>query len=180
MSAPSDCVDAWVMSWVEHDEAIGIPAHHACFDLKAWRDFRGGEASSITLVFRKNVARTLDGFDEKVGVGQWFGAGEETDFVIRALSVGAKIQRLESARVHHHFSVKNEAELSGFSWQATQARARGTGALYAKHSVPLGVIIRGFIAPILKATVLGRKQRNFRRALAIVTGRMQGWWTWQR
>jgi glycosyltransferase involved in cell wall biosynthesis len=178
-SAPAEGVDAWVLGWAEQEALEGNPVGDGPFELAVWRDFRGGDASSITLVFRREIAVALGGFDEKLGVGQWFGAGEETDFVLCALAAGARIERLPAAKVHHRFELPGTAGAQVPTWRATLARSRGTGALYAKHKLAAFVVLRGLFGPVSKALLMRPDAMGLKAAFATSLGRAQGWWCWR-
>ena len=147
--------------------------------LRAWRTFRGGEASSICLFVRRELASRLGGFDARLGVGQWFGSAEETDFVLRALSTNARIERVHQAHVHHAFGPP-AAMPAALLWRTVTARSRGTGALYAKHRLPRRIIARGLVMPVPRALLLWHGSQGLVRACAMVWGRAQGLLTWRR
>jgi GT2 family glycosyltransferase len=70
------------------------PIEHA----NVWRT-----AVAVTIFFRRSVIDSLDGFDETLGVGSatpW-GSGEETDYVLRALASGAKLEYDPTIVVYH-------------------------------------------------------------------------------
>lgn len=167
-----------VANWVEQTEGGGnVHGNDGGFlSLEAWRNFRGGAASSISLFLKRDYLENLKGFDTRLGVGKWYGAAEETDLVLRSLTMGAQIKRLPDARVHHVFS-SNPQHLEA---AAAQRRARGTGAIYAKHRLPPTTVIRGLIAPLLKP--LARLQLGYplQAGWAIARGRLQGMQRWRR
>ncbi len=171
--------DGVVTCWVEQSEARGIvPKQEGALELAAWRRFRGGDASSITLFFKRSLFVRLGGFDERFGVGHWFGAGEETDFLLRALTADAIIVRYPRARVHHHFSVESK----GNFWEGCQSarkRARGTGGLYAKHRLGAWVVLRGGVAPVFSPLAKGKITAAL-RGLFVVVGRAEGFLRWKR
>lgn len=167
-----------VAHWVEQSAAEGGAPPDTLLSSAQWRRFRGGNASSITLFLRADLLRRLGGFDTRLGVGQWFGAGEETDLVLAALAAGANIGRCSSARVHHRFAPAEQA-LAATPWRAMLRRARGTGALYTKHRLPLAVVLRGFAAPVLKGLWPWRGRHALAVALATSVGRLQGAWAWR-
>ncbi len=139
--------------------------------------FRDIPVSSITLFFRHDLCQRIGGFDGRLGVGQWFGAAEETDIVLRALRAGALLVHEPSALVHHKTEPAIKSR-SGTARRAARHRARGTGALYAKHSLPVWVILRGLLAPILRPVLKGRLGVELAHGLAVAQGRMDGFIKW--
>ncbi len=165
--------------WVEQD-----PPHAP--GALSWRRssrFRDLPVSSITLFFRRELLQQLGGFDGRLGVGQWFGAGEETDIVLRALQAGALLTYEPDVQVHHRADRPRQAPTAALR-RAAQLRARGAGALYAKHRLPAWVIARGLLSPLLMPAVrlFARDPAapGLRQGLAIASGRLQGWLRWAR
>lgn len=164
-----------VVRWVEQDSALPP-------GLLSWQRssrFRDIPVSSITLFFERSVIDEIGGFDGRLGVGQWFGAAEETDIVLRALRAGALLAHEPAAHVHHLL----EPPLTSGSQQACNSarhRARGTGALYAKHKLPRWVIMRGLMAPILRPLLKGRLGIELSHGMAVTRGRLDGWLQWSR
>jgi glycosyltransferase involved in cell wall biosynthesis len=169
--------DGVIAQWVEQASAHPATPKSGDLSLDAWRCFRDGDASSISLFLRTKLLVQLDGFDERFGVGQWFGAAEETDLILRALATKAKLTRSPESRVHHHFSTTSSIGLKQECQQARK-RARGTGAIYAKHGLGIWVIARGLIAPIMKPLVKGKLRATI-RGFNIALGRIEGFWTWK-
>ena len=168
-------VQGWVASWVE----VGSqPEASHPFDARVFRAFRGGDASSITLFLRIDAVRRIAGFDARIGVGRIYGAGEETDLVIRLLDDGATIRRLPQARVHHHHS-HEQPLLTRPALAGVRKRERGVGALYAKHRLRPAVIARGLTGPILRALVDRRPLHALMFAGAVIAGRIDGMLRWR-
>jgi glycosyltransferase involved in cell wall biosynthesis len=178
-----DHPDGVVGRWVEQD-----PAHPAgAFSWQRSSCFRDLPVSSITLFFSRELLQTLGGFDGRLGVGQWFGAGEETDIVLRALRANALIAYEPELRVHHRADPPAHARCAAMR-RAVQLRARGAGALYAKHRLPAWVIARGLLSPLISpllrpvmnpvALLRGTADHGLLQGLAIARGRMQGWLRW--
>lgn len=170
--------DALVAQWVEQAEGMARPtAGGQTLSAAAWRQFRGGEASSISLFARASALQRHGGFDERLGVGQWFGAGEETDLLLRMLCGGALVGQWPSARVHHRFVLQALARPQA-QWRSVLHRARGTGAIYAKHRLSGWVFLRGLLSPVAKALWQRQGLRALALALVETFGRLQGACAW--
>ena len=163
-----------VAKWVESPNAVETDRP---LELGPMRQFRGGDASSIALFLEPRAVVAQGGFDERLGVGQWFGAGEETDVVIRLLAAGGRIVRASSAHVHHAAPAQ-APRLSRVAFAALRARERGTGAIYVRHSLPVGVVLRGLAAPFVRAFLTPHRAAGFGFALAKVLGRIEGAVAW--
>lgn len=109
-SEDSTC-DGIIGQWVEQALAQNHRPSPEPLSSQAWRRFRGGNASSITLFIKRALLVRLGGFDERFGVGRWYGAGEETDFILRALSSGATLISRPDIRVPHRFSTTSATRL---------------------------------------------------------------------
>lgn len=166
-----------VADWVEQSAHRGV-LPDGPLSLHRWRRFRDGDASSISLFFRRDLLVELGGFDVRFGVGQWFGAAEETDLLLRALATGAMIKRCPFAQVHHHYSTESRSTLMVAAKHARN-RARGTGAIYAKHRLAQWVVVRGVVAPILVPVA----KLQFRKAFIgwfMALGRIEGSRAWKQ
>jgi glycosyltransferase involved in cell wall biosynthesis len=163
--------------WVE--QARGRERDCYRFSLVEWRNFRGGDAPSITLFLKRTLVNELGGFDPRLGVGQWYGAGEETDLILRVLASGADIWHEPSIKVHHHFSPIPIGETSALC-RAARSRGRGVGAIYVKHRISWKIIARGFVAPVVVPLFRGTTYSNWRRSVAMCIGRMEGFVAWRR
>ncbi len=169
----ADAPQGVIARWVEQDPARppGTLSWHRS------SRFRDLPVSSITLFLRRELALKIGGFDGRLGVGQWFGAGEETDVVLRALRTGALLAYEPNARVHHRVDPPAPT-VSAVMRRAAALRARGTGAMYAKHKLPAWVIARGLLSPIVKPLARGALGAELAHGIAIARGRLQGWLRW--
>ncbi len=171
-------LDGVVGNWVEQAQARAHGQSTGLLTPASWRRFRGGDASSITLFFKRSLFLRLGGFDERFGIGQWFGAGEETDFVLRALAANACLVNLPNARIHHHFTT-TQMSISAISCRKARRRARGTGAIYAKHHLDIFVVARGFFSPVISPLLRGRFGATY-LGFFITLGRVEGFMRWNR
>jgi glycosyltransferase involved in cell wall biosynthesis len=165
------------VQWVEQAQARSQIMEQGPLSWAEWQRFRGGDASSISLFIRIQALRSAGGFCQQLGVGQWFGAAEEIDLLFTLLKADAKIVRLPMARVHHRFAMQSQRDLAR-DWRAQMRRARGTGALYAKHRLPLWVAVRGVLAPAMRAALKLESPAVIWLGLAIGWGRLQGAIRW--
>ena len=164
-----------VVRWVEQAEQPLLAANLTWERSCAFRDV---PVSSITLFCSRDLCRKIGGFDSRLGVGQWFGAGEETDFVLRALRAGAFFTYEPTAQVHHAVSAARPV-MTPQARMALRHRARGTGALYAKHRLPLWVVTRGLVAPVLRPLLKGSFGADLAMGCAVTLGRIDGLLGWR-
>lgn len=168
-------LDGVVARWVEQSQARPEIDDLHRLRLAEWRSFRGGDASSISLFLKRSRLLASGGFDERLGVGQWYGAAEETDLLLRLLEADAKLVHAPAVKVRHAFVAPSARPPA--SKLATLRRARGTGALYAKHRLPAWTVVRGILAPPLKALVRAQPA-TLAAACAVSLGRLQGLLRW--
>lgn len=165
-----------IVRWVEQDEQ---PLSAADLSWERSRAFRDIAVSSITLFCERRLFKDIGGFDSRFGVGQWFGAGEETDFVMRALRSGAFFTYEPLGEVHHAVNPEKPV-LTEKTKLSVRHRARGTGALYAKHKLPTWVIARGLVAPLLRPIMKGSLGAELTLGVATARGRLDGLLGWRR
>lgn len=163
-----DAPDALVGCWVE----LNLPAPQLA--LQAWRRFRGGPACMIAQFMRTEAVRRWGGFDDCIAPGCWYGGGEETDLLLRALQAGGRWVHEPTVRVHHAYGPGQRP----MAWREQLSRSRGTGALYAKHRLSPWVIVRGLLAPPAQALLRRPQALGWGPALAVSLGRLQGWLGW--
>lgn len=141
------------------------------------RLFRDIPVTSFTLFFNRKLFHRIGGFDPRLGVGRWFGAGEETDFVLRALQAGTVLRYEPTAHVYHPLK---EPPPTRQARLAARHRARGAGALYAKHGLPPWVIARGLLAPVVRPLLRGGASAELAHGYAVMLGRLDGLLRWER
>jgi len=170
-------VSGLVIRWAEQDP-YGQLARE--LDIVKWRAFREVNASMITQFYRRDIFQTVGGFDQALGLHSWFGAAEEIDLMFRTLALGAKVVYLPEALVHHAFSSGVSADHWRVVCRRARNRARGTGAIYAKHRLSPYVILRGFTAPLVRPLLSGHGWKAMAQGFASVVGRIEGYsrWSW--
>lgn len=169
-----------ISQWVEQDSNLPMglmPANDSTLSLERWRRFRDGNASSITIFIDRQLLIDIGGFDTRLGVGQWFGAAEETDLIIRVLDRGVMLGRCRDAKVHHRFTAVVSATKNART--ATILRARGTGALYSKHQLSAPVVLRGLVAPMLRSFWPWQGRTKLLQGWTVSLGRLQGAIAWR-
>lgn len=159
----------------EHAAEQGlIPAYGVSrpFLARRLRDKPGGMGACMA--FRRDVWERLNGFDQRLGVGAAFLAGEDTDFTARALLAGYFVYETPDVRViHHGFRQLEEAGALTFSyWYGTGAAL--TKILKCGHLSVLGYLFRLAWSWIFHessiATSFGLHSSRWSRLTAFVRG----------
>jgi len=169
-------VDGVVARWYEEDQR-GEPPHRLSED--KWRRFREVNASTITQFYKRDLLVTLSGFDLRLGLSKWYSSSEETDLMFRALRHGFDIQYCPDILVHHPLSTSVPSGDLLQACRRTRNRARGTGALYAKHRLSPYVICRGFLAPLLKPFLPPKSFAAIAIGIFGSLGRIEGFIRWR-
>lgn len=170
-------VDGLVGCWVEQFAATGgETTDEVRLSYAAWRRFRGKSVSSITIFFHRGLFDLAGDFDERFGVDCWYGAGEETDLILRALAAGARLEYRSSIRVHHEFS-RTSASLPALC-RTMRKRGRGVGGIYAKHEMSMWVIFRGVLGLVLRPLMSGRL-RSTLVGMSAFLGSLEGLLRWR-
>lgn len=145
------------------------------------RRFMGTPIASICIFLRTSCITSIDGFDNNFGIGAWFGSSEETDLILRLLSSGHRIEYKPNIIVRHIWTgaaIDVTCNINEI-YRRTQARARGTGAIYAKHRVPAWTAIKGIIAPAIRSIISSKGKRGFLYYSALLIGRIEGYIKWK-
>src|SRR5262245_36460256 len=124
--------------------------------------------NSNTLFFRREVFKTVGGFDTRLGVGTTtaFQSGEESDLILRALDAGLLARYVPDLRIHHD---QVDSDFAAGQIRRAAGYGHGFGALMRKHRFPVYVVAYRIVRPVASACrywLLGR------RALARYK------WTW--
>lgn len=173
--AAHDSPSGLVVRWAEQDP-VGLPPRK--LELKKSRAFREITVSMITQFYRRSILEHVGGFDPALGLHSWYGAGEEIDLMFRMLTRDATVVYLPGALVHHAFSSGPGPGPLKLVCKSARSRARGTGALYAKHRLSAYVILRGFTAPIFRPLLRGGGWKELAKGFAVALGRIEGYTRW--
>lgn len=133
-------------------------------------------ATSFTIFLRREAVEAVGDFDESLGVGAGtvWGAGEEIDYVVRAVAAGASILYDPDLVVYHPCKelVRTDAFL-----HRVELYSCGAGRVIRKNRLSLNILLHmnlrsvgGFLVSITKLD--GWKARLY---LAKIKGRFQGW-----
>ena len=155
----------------------GMPSHSspppravAISRLNVWTS-----AISITVFLRSELVRTVGSFDETLGVGsgtKW-GSGEETDYLLRALAAGFRMDYMPEIVVHH----PNLPQVfTGEMFRRGRLYGAGYGRVLRKHRY--SVVIKSYV--LVRACggmVLGALRGNsgaVRFHWNVLIGRLEG------
>ncbi|MDP3668900.1 MAG: glycosyltransferase family A protein [Telluria sp.] len=136
-----------------------------------------GKAPSISLFMRRPLVEAVGPFDETLGVGAGtpWGAGEDTDYVLRALSLGAYWLRDPTLRVFHAAPNRKVGDVVGRL--RARSYARGLGRVLRKHQLPFWMVLGGCAlsaSRVCSAVVRGNVMEA-RWHLEALVGRAEGW-----
>lgn len=171
-------LDGLVVRWMDRHDEYTQPAK---LDVLQQRKFSGIPIASICLFFRTQVLTDTGNFDELLGVGEWFGSSEETDLVLRVLDAGHRMSFAPEITVRHFWggsAISISGNLTSI-FSSARKRARGTGAIYAKHNLSLWVVVKGVLAPAIKTLLLRDGVGGIAYWAGTSLGRMQGLLAWK-
>jgi glycosyltransferase involved in cell wall biosynthesis len=115
----------------DHDRSAGfIPSYVRKGSCVAWSLSQKHRVEGIgaCMALRRSAWAALGGFDALLGAGSRFHAGEELDFVLRALEAGNWVYETDCAEVVHN-GFRPNARKSALAYEY----CFGIGAVYAKH-----------------------------------------------
>ena len=100
--------------------------------------FQGSMAISYCIFLRLEVVRTVGLFDETLGVGSGtpWGAGEESDYLLRAIRRGARLFYEPDIQIHHPDKAPLSDPLRFLSY------ARGHGRVLRLHGYPWATLAK--------------------------------------
>jgi GT2 family glycosyltransferase len=164
-----------------HDRAAGfVPAYERSepFLARGMRDKHEVEGIGGCMGLRRDVWQALGGFDEMLGLGAHFPAGEEGDLAIRALLAGHAVYETPAVHVLHH---------GFYTWQEGRAVVHrnwfGTGAMLVKHlrcghwsvaALLVRIAWRWAFARSRAAASLGTRSHTWLRLRAFLLGMLAG------
>ena len=170
----------------QYDALTGRPAGPDGKTAVGRFDLRPGEvtkyniwrrSTSITLFLRRSVISAVGEFDESLGAGSGtpWGAAEDIDYPLRALSYGFKIYYDPTLVVHHPEPImKYRADYL----QRVMSYSAGMGRVLRKHKYPLWFVCYQWLRPlggVLISLLVGRLKKA-RYHWAVLKGRVMGWW----
>lgn len=148
-------------------------AHDGRFGGELFRQGVSSVGMGANMVTRKAVWKALGGFDESLGAGTRFAAGEDIDFAYRAVKAGYLIRHHEKASVCHLGYRQGSA-----ASQLVRGYMVGIAAMYAKHARCGDVYASRLLAAeiLRQGTVVAQRAMWRRRPLGLrsFVGLMQG------
>jgi len=128
-------------------------------------------AISFTIFLRRAVVERVGPFDERLGLGssEPWASGEETDYLIRAVRSGARIEYDPSLIVQHEVR-EDDARIGARD-------GASVGYLLRKHGYPPRVVGRMLVRPLggLVVALVGLDGGRARYQLATLRGRIGGY-----
>jgi GT2 family glycosyltransferase len=126
---------------------------------------------SFSIFLRRSLVEQIGAFDEQLGLGspEPWSSGEETDYLIRAVRTGARVEYDPTLVVEH--DVRDDDPQIGFRDGAS------VGYLLRKHGYPARVVARMLVRPVGGAAVslAGLDAGRARYYVASLRGRIAGY-----
>ena len=139
------------------------------------RDNLWNRAISFTIFLRSSLVDAVGGFDEQLGLGSGalWASGEETDYLVRALETGARIEYDPDVVVLHDDKMRSAAARRA----AAEPGGASIGYILRKNRYPWSSVARMFVRPVGGALLaLARGDRaGARFQLATLRGRLRGY-----
>ncbi len=128
-------------------------------------------AISFTIFVRQDLVRQVGKFDERLGVGspEPWSSGEEIDYLVRAVRLGARVE-YDPTLVIRHDVRENDGPLGARD-------GASVGYLLRKHAYPTRVVARMLVRPLggFVAACVRLDRSRARYQLATVRGRLRGY-----
>jgi len=111
-----------------------------------------GRGISSCIFLKRHVVEAVGEFDETLGVGAGtpYGSGEETDYLIRVVKNGFRLNYLPDLFVRHPPS---EQAITSKMLERTYFYGAGMGHVLRKHHYPLWFKVRSLTRPLLGAAL---------------------------
>jgi len=130
---------------------------------------------SNQIFLKRYIFSEIGFFDEKLGLSNWFGCGEETDILIKLIRKGKVAFYSNQIKVFHPTIIKKSRYID---IENIRSRSRGTGALWKKHNFKKIVIFRGLLSPVFKIILNFYSISKIRYFLNVMSGRIEGYRNW--
>ena len=108
---------------------------------------------SLSIIIKRALLEKLDGFDERLGVGTGLGCGEESDLLLRCLSLYALVVYTPLISIFHPAFVNSDSN----NYLKVRSYAKGYGYICMKiyPSLKLMLLLRLHYLNLLGRTVVG-------------------------
>ncbi|GIK88596.1 MAG: glycosyl transferase [Betaproteobacteria bacterium] len=125
----------------------------------------------FNLFLKRDVARALGGFDERMGPGTAWGSAEGNDLVARAIRAGHRARYDPALRIVHP-----DKRLTPVAVERARLYGAGLGVALRRHAPGIGVWLPFFIRPLggLVLAALKRDHLQVAYYLATFRGRLAG------
>lgn len=125
----------------------------------------------FNLFLRREVARALGGFDERMGPGTPWGSAEGNDLVARAIGAGHRALYDPELRIIHP-----DKRLTPVAVERARGYGAGLGVALRRHAPGIGVWLPFFIRPLGGLALAALKRNHLQAAyyLATFRGRLAG------
>jgi glycosyltransferase involved in cell wall biosynthesis len=140
--------------------------------------FGSGKSISYCIFLRTAVIEKTGTFDETLGLGAGtpWGAGEETDYLLRSITIGSVLQHRPELYVHHPRKII-PTDIN--YWQRISRYSRGRGKVLHKNGYSgltiLGLCVRG-IGSSLYGLIRYRDWGSLKVGMLRTQGLLLGWW----
>lgn len=161
-------------SMTEHGRPTVRSSPECAVELSRNNLFRGSAAISYCIFLKLEVVERVGMFDPTLGVGSgtMWGAGEESDYLLRALELGYRIKYLPNLKVVHPDKTIAATGLRFLAY------ARGHGRVLRLNGYPSWVVAKDVfvaLAAFVIKSIAGRRLASVYLYRAL--GYLQGYWS---